>query len=80
MLIDNGADVTIQSHEEGITPLHLAVDSNNLTTVSILKKAGANPDIPDYDGLTPRMIATERNPIITLILDEDTASLLGDTF
>ncbi|KAG6851194.1 Succinate--CoA ligase [ADP/GDP-forming] subunit alpha, mitochondrial [Arthromyces matolae] len=47
-----------QIDEFGYTPLHLASDRGNMSSVEILLRRGANPSIKDPDGLTALELAT----------------------
>ena len=44
-------------NNSGFTALHFAVYFNHQTAVEYLLKIGANPDIPDQDGMTPTLLA-----------------------
>lgn len=41
----------------GNTPLHVAVAAGQLECVSLLRGKGANPDVPNREGKTPRQMA-----------------------
>jgi ankyrin repeat protein len=56
-LIEHGANVNAVSIPHGQTPLHNACSSGNVTNldfVELLLEEGANPNIQDHLGLTPR--------------------------
>jgi ankyrin repeat protein len=72
-LLQRGADVNVRANNNPAdTPLHLAVDIDidstwqrnwsfeqvTFETSQLLLKAGADPDLPDSTGRTPREIAT----------------------
>jgi len=54
----------------GSTPLHLAIETQLVTTSELLLRFGANPDIPRKDGYTPLMMAVHRGsePLVRLLL------------
>jgi uncharacterized protein len=58
LLIGRGGDVSLQD-EEGNTPLARAVFSarGRYEVIRLLLKAGANPDLPNKAGETPRQLA-----------------------
>lgn len=56
--INHGADVNA-SDRFGITPLHKAVNNNNLEAVKLLLQMKANPDQTNITGKSPRMWAEE---------------------
>ncbi len=63
LLLDSSAQVNIQNKESGRTPLHYALSSftGNRPTAVIVKmllEHGADPDLPDKYGETPRMCAS----------------------
>ncbi len=56
LLISGGADVDARN-KEGVTPLAIAVQKNNLETVKLLTAAGANIHTQDTNGNSPLSIA-----------------------
>lgn len=54
MLVDYGLDVNAIGPKNGYTPLHDAVWGNNPEAIRFLLSKGANPDIKNHDGLTPK--------------------------
>ena len=70
--IDNGVDVNAQDIH-GMTPLHYALRSKNAEAAIALLKAGANPNLPNQDGLIPlSMIGyiPERLDVLELMLQK----------
>ncbi|WP_107736993.1 ankyrin repeat domain-containing protein [Neisseria subflava] len=70
--IDNGVDVDAQDIY-GMTPLHYALRSKNAEAAIALLKAGANPNLPNQDGLIPlSMIGyiPERLDVLELMLQK----------
>ena len=70
--IDNGVDVNAQDIY-GMTPLHYALRSKNAEAAIALLKAGANPNLPNQDGLIPlSMIGyiPERLDVLELMLQK----------
>ncbi len=60
-LINNNAHVNVQNNN-GDTPLHIACKGDDLKTVTMLLKAGANPDITNKHGNNPeKYIANHSN-------------------
>ena len=57
VLINAGADANIQS-KDGQTALIVAVGADEESTVELLLKAGANPDISDHMGMSARKYAS----------------------
>ena len=71
--IDNGVDVNAQDIY-GMTPLHYALRSKNAEAAIALLKAGANPNLPNQDGLIPlSMIGyiPERLDVLELMLQKE---------
>ncbi len=58
ILISGGADVDARN-KEGVTPLSIAVQKNDLATVRLLTAAGANIHTQDTNGMSPLTIALE---------------------
>jgi hypothetical protein len=64
-LIEHGAKVDAVSIPDSFTPLHNACLGSNVTNldlVELLLKAGADPYIPDHQGLTPLMYTVPDAP------------------
>ncbi|MDR2372349.1 MAG: ankyrin repeat domain-containing protein, partial [Puniceicoccales bacterium] len=62
IFLNNGADVN-RGNAFGVTPLHVAMYSDNLNRFEIaelLLKKGANPNAKNNDGHTPLMILVDR--------------------
>jgi ankyrin repeat protein len=62
MLIDYGADVTMQN-ENGETPLHLAVAREQVEVTRMLIECGADVACRDKTGLTPLHVASFRGQV-----------------
>jgi ankyrin repeat protein len=58
LLVGDGSDVNAQQHG-GWTPLHGAAQHGNYDMAAYLLKSGADPEIPNDDGLTAYDIAME---------------------
>lgn len=58
LLIQEGAKVNVTAG--GATPLHIAADNGSPDIINCLLKAGADPNIPDEDGLKPVQVAAAR--------------------
>ncbi|KAL3688117.1 hypothetical protein R1sor_014426 [Riccia sorocarpa] len=58
--LEYGIDVNVRS-DEGWTALHAAVRENQKQTVEFLLVKGADPRIPDKQGVTPLALAQEEN-------------------
>jgi hypothetical protein len=64
-LIEHGANVNAEENIQGMTPLHKACFSGNVTNldfVEYLLEVGADPNAQDYEGLTPLMYTTPNAP------------------
>lgn len=57
-LLRSRADTELQYFRTGETALHMAVQQRDEKLIAALVAAGANPDAPNYWGLTPRAAAT----------------------
>jgi ankyrin repeat protein len=59
LLINKGFDVNKADHGEdaGYTPIHWAVEENNLSTVKLLHKNGADLQVLEEEGCTPLYMA-----------------------
>jgi hypothetical protein len=53
-LLRAGADTELRYFRTGETALHMAVQERNEPIIAALIEAGANPDVANYWGLTPR--------------------------
>ena len=56
ILLQANANANLQA-ENGISPLHVAVDDGHYDTACILLQANANPNLPAINGYTPLMTA-----------------------
>jgi hypothetical protein len=59
-LLRAGANTELQYFRTGETPLYMAVQERNEPIIAALVAAGANPDAPNYWGLTPRAWAVRQ--------------------
>jgi Ankyrin repeats (3 copies) len=53
-LLQAGADTELRYFRTGETALYMAVQQRNESIIAALVAAGANPDAPNYWGMTPR--------------------------
>lgn len=60
LLIKKGADLNIQEGTSGKTPLHLAVELHDITSVKLLLGSRANVDAAMFNGCTPLHLAVGR--------------------
>ncbi len=65
VLIDENPSVVNYQNKGGSTPLHIAVNGairshENEGIIKMLLEAGADPDIPNNKGITPRQLAEQR--------------------
>jgi len=58
-LLSQGADVTVCSSTSKNTPLHFASMNNCKAIVEILLRSGADPSVPNADGLIPAELTTQ---------------------
>jgi Ankyrin repeat len=58
-LLRAGADTELRYFRTGETTLYIAVQQKKAPIIAALVAAGANPDAPNYWGVTPRKWATE---------------------
>ncbi len=68
-LISRGALIDPVNTTEERTPLYYAVASNRGAMVQFLLDAGARPDIPGTDGVTPASYARQNKPRIAAMID-----------
>lgn len=57
-LLSQGADITVCSATSKNTPLHFASMNNFKAIVEVLLRSGADPSVPNADGLIPAEITT----------------------
>jgi len=57
LLLRDGADPNIGSHDTGATPLHIAATYTVGKAASLLLQSGANPEILDNSGMPPLHVA-----------------------
>ena len=60
LLIQSGADIDVADHEDHKTPLYIAAELGNANIVRYLLGRGADPQISDLFGDTPRDVAREK--------------------
>lgn len=82
LFIDKGVPVNAQDIY-GMTSLHYALRSRNADVAIVLLNAGADPNIPDIDGLRPLSMAgytKERLDVLELMLKKgaNVHNLMGD--
>src|SRR5262249_34183220 len=58
-LLNSGADTELRHFRTGVTALYMAVQERNERIVTALVAAGANPDAPNYWGVTARAWALQ---------------------
>ncbi|KAM9330490.1 nuclear factor NF-kappa-B p105 subunit [Gastrophryne carolinensis] len=82
LLISMGANVNAQEHKSGRTPLHLAVEQDNISLAGCLLLEGeACVDSTTYDGNTPLHIAVGRDSIkLTSLLKAAGADCLVENY
>lgn len=70
LLLENGADINLQSQGSGRTALYVAATSKNIDTAKYLMKEGAKTEIPDkagYTALTAAVILADPKMVETLV-------------
>ncbi|XP_063079187.1 NF-kappa-B inhibitor epsilon [Engraulis encrasicolus] len=60
LLIKKGANLNAQEGTSGKTPLHMAVELHDVTSVTLLLNQGANVDAAMFNGCTPLHLAVGR--------------------
>lgn len=66
-ILESGAYIEIKSKNDGLTTLHLAVESGCVEAVECLLKAGANPNACNKSGQTPLHKCTKKSLIDPLV-------------
>lgn len=56
-MLEAGANPNMAAESSGLTALHHAVMRDNVIPINLLLTYGANPDQPDYNGVTPHQLA-----------------------
>ena len=70
LLLENGANINLQTPASGRTPLYVTAISKNIDTAKYLMKEGAKTEIPDKAGYTPltaAVIVTDPEMVKTLV-------------
>jgi uncharacterized protein len=70
LLLENGANINLQSEASGRTPLYVTAISKNIDTAKVLMKEGAKTEIPDKAGYTPltaAVIVVDPDMVRTLV-------------
>ena len=82
LLIKNQKSNLNVRNSKGATPLFVACSGLDMSLVSLLMKANADPNIPNNDGTTPLSIATKANwlPIVQCLLKAHADPNLQDRF
>lgn len=62
-LLEKGADIDATTKSYGQTPLHLAIESQNLTTVELLLENGADPMAQDSKNMTAFALAISHGDV-----------------
>lgn len=56
LIVHGSANLDVADGKSGQTPLYTAADLNRLAVAELLLLHGANPQIPNYSGLTPSQV------------------------
>jgi ankyrin repeat protein len=59
LLLSKNANVNAQAFRAEVTPLHLTVERRRTRVVRLLVRHGANPDIPNAEGISARMLSLQ---------------------
>lgn len=59
ILLIHGADVNQRCNSLGQTPLLIAIDDGDLNIVKLLLSKGGNPNLGNYNGITPLEVAVQ---------------------
>jgi len=77
--LSKGALINQVTHDDGWTPLHLAVNNDNFNIVEVLITNGADVNAKDLDDWTPLQIAAQNGYVdITEILTECHDSIVDE--
>jgi len=58
-LLEHGADPNSATPDEGVTPVHIAIDSGNSAILQTLLEAGADPNLPTAQRQSPLHLAID---------------------
>lgn len=60
-LVKDEPNLASQLNKEGLTPLHIAVKTNSLTSLEVMLDNKINPNLKNADGMTPLVYAIKNN-------------------
>ncbi len=92
LLLSRGADLNVRSSDKGMTPLHYAVMSGDMTIIASLINYGAKTNVFDFKGRPPLFYAiaygtienviylTNQNPSMLFVKDKNGNNALHITF
>ena len=77
MLLDKGLNINAKD-DKSVTPLHVAVENDNVEMVKFLIEHGANVNHQDYHGNTPLIAATKEKFSICKLRAKEVVRLLAE--
>lgn len=75
------SSIDLQEHEHQWSALHLAILYSELPTIDALLAAGADPNLPDFQGATPLHVAAARRggPVVMRLRDAGASLMAQDS-